>query len=293
MLWTPNNPKSELRKVVMLRHLLRLQGHLPEITLAETVVAVVDAAMQGWFVNPNGVVDKPRFIRAFLEAWRLSTAPCSYMSPLDWISFFTMAREELEQLGFGPAKASETVTVYRGCRPKDLAGLAWTTDLHTAAFFAIRLKDVLGVGEIYRATVPRSAVLVDFRKHFPAEYEVVIDPRKAGSIYRLDLTLDEKWTLAREWLDITRARAMCAEAAGSAVWVSEPTLEAPSPPPPGGWPPLAQCVDETAPGYFDIPLTPPWISWPRHGEVDFPASDSAEDQASFSAPFTASFSDPL
>ncbi len=283
LLWFPNQPESELRKVVLLRHLLRQQGHLPEINLGETVIAVVDAVKQDWFYGPDGNFDRTRCLRAFVEAWQLSPAPCAYLPAAEWIAFFTLAQEELVRHGFGYAGSSDTVTVYRGCLEEHLPGPAWTTDFHTAAFFAMRQKDVSGIGEIYRAIVPRAAVLVDFRKHFPAEYEVVIDPRQIIKVHKCVLTLDDKQKIAEEWRDRAYERAMAARESGMS-WVSEPTLEAP-PPPPGGWPPITQCVDEDEPGYFEIPLTPDWLAWPAHGEVEFPDSDGDTFSAQFKSKF--------
>lgn len=265
--WNPHNPNSELKTLVLLRQALREHDYLPEITEGEGVSAFADALMQGWFFNRDGRRDDARLMRAAIEAWTLSQAPCAFMPAISWIELFEGLRDELGQIGLGYSGTSEYVTVYRGSLREHFLNPSFTTSFGAAAWFSLRQSARGGVGEIYGVTIPRSAVLVDLRSYNPAESEVVVDSRRITEVHHYRLTVDERKRLAREWIEVQNQLAALAQLVGYHV-LEFGTMEAP-PAPAEGWPPFPQCVDETAPGYFEPPFTPDTIEWPRPEDVEY------------------------
>lgn len=101
----------------------------------------------------------------------------------DFIMRFTDA---LDRLGFvsdsDREKPTQPMTVYRaGIRE----GIAWTTDVKIATFFAERFATLHGRRTIYRATCPPSAVyaLVDGRN----EHEVLVKPWRLIGVTETEL----------------------------------------------------------------------------------------------------------
>lgn len=275
----PIDTDSELHTILMLRQMLREHGYLPDANEGEQVVSFRDALQQDWFTVDNEKLDLRRFTTALVETWNSSQAPCAYMKELSWIQIFLEARSEIKRLGLGCN--SEEVTLYRGCLPAHAKGMSWTTDLHTAVWFSMRQIAIHGEGEVYKTTVPRAAVLADLRKHFPIEHELVIDPRQIVELHELPLSSADKWSIVEEYRDGMRIHTALAPLQGYLL-LGEITTEIPTPPP-GGWKPVPQCVDETAPGYFQVPFTPPTVAWPRPDNVWW--STDEQGKPTLTAPF--------
>ena len=71
----------------------------------------------------------------------------------------------------------DPVTVYRGQRPVDLLGIAWTLDRRVAEKFANGAgMRVATAGEVYQGRVPRQHVLAYLTARHEAE--VIVDPRQ-------------------------------------------------------------------------------------------------------------------
>lgn len=268
--YVPGGPIPELLKIVAVRHALREQGFLPLAGIEEPVAALVDAFKNGWFVNPLRTLDKARCTAAFIEAWQLSVAPCAFLSPADWLCFFELAQNEIRDMGLGYPAGAGTVEIFRGCRREHLAGLSWTTDFHTAVWFAMRQRSRGLVGEVYRAVAPAEAVLADFGGEHSTEHELVVNPEKIGTVSRAALSLEDKESLLREWLVRSERRVAEMSARGVDVFVP-PTIDTIAEPS-GGWTQFPQSLDPDRPGYLELSKTPDSIIWPSPGECAFSAS---------------------
>lgn len=94
-----------------------------------------------------------------------------------WLELFNAPRTNRDRLMDNESRARfdslpDPVRIYRGCSPKYARGMAWTTDIDTAAWFAHRL----GGNLILTAVHPKGKVLAFFNGR--NESEVVIDPRR-------------------------------------------------------------------------------------------------------------------
>ena len=112
--------------------------------------------------------------------WSGAERPQSHMAVRDWLELFRSADYP---------KPPEPLTIYRGATPGRARGMAWTTDLDMARWFASRGKAAdPRPAYVYTVTAPPEAVLCVFDDVEPdgrAEHEVVVDPRLLPKLRRL------------------------------------------------------------------------------------------------------------
>lgn len=117
------------------------------------------------------------------DAWSAAEAPELDLGADLWVSLFSAADYP---------RPPEPLTLYRGCSPHRRRGMAWSTDIERARWFARRFLTQAGPRgrALYETTAPPDAVLamvdgacVDGGRH---EAEVVVDPTKLAQIRRAE-----------------------------------------------------------------------------------------------------------
>ncbi|MFZ2237975.1 MAG: hypothetical protein WAV90_00370 [Gordonia amarae] len=269
--YRPGGPVSELLKILTVRQGFRDKGLLPEAGVEETIAAVKDALQGPWFYGADGVFDKKRCAAALVEAWQLNPTPCMFMQAGDWLDFFELAEVEIRASGHGYSGTGH-VNIFRGCPREHLSGISWTTDFHTAVWFAMRSRSRGIIGEVYCAVAPAEAVVADFREGICShEQELVVDPARIGKIYRARLSIEDKELLLNEWLHGAE-RMLEDEAIRGGTPLGKPSIDI-IPEPDGGWRPFPQAIYPGATGYVELATLPDNFRWPREDEVEFICKD--------------------
>jgi hypothetical protein len=136
------------------------------------------ALMFDWYAGlfgPRPTDDQLRDVLA--EVWEMTEWPSQAMPRRAWIAFFRRA-------GFcssppGLPAPSEPLTVYRGCTAGRRRGMAWTTDLDQARWFARRwlhLDSSVPASEVVTMDVPPGLVLARCEgRGEGSEAEIVVD----------------------------------------------------------------------------------------------------------------------
>ena len=102
--------------------------------------------------------------RAISDAWIIPEWPGQVAPAYGWITLFEYCgyivdEERVERADDLP----ELLTLYRGAIPKYRRGLAWTSDIKKAKFFANRFNSTSDKqGVVWKVTVPRELVLARF-----------------------------------------------------------------------------------------------------------------------------------
>ena len=118
-----------------------------------------------------------------VNAWSSAEFPERHLPRRRWTELFRRA---------GYAVPEEPLILYRGARSRRRFGMAWTTALTTARWFAERDVRSLGARSayVYRAWAPPVAVLCDVDQvegdGGRSEAEVVVDPTKLLNIERIE-----------------------------------------------------------------------------------------------------------
>lgn len=128
------------------------------------------AIMQEWIEQG---IDVSEF---FAEAWRDTELPDSELAKPMYRRMFQHMGFVTDVEGLQFKDLPSHVTVYRGSLEKWRKGLAWTRNLGTAKFFALRTDGA----KVWETTVPRKAILawLDGR----GEQEVVLNPRSIKEV---------------------------------------------------------------------------------------------------------------
>jgi hypothetical protein len=113
------------------------------------------------------------------DVWSAAEWPQSHMTVALWCELFHVAAYP---------EPAEPLTLYRGATPGRARGMAWTTDLKMARWFASRMRAAdPRPAYVYTVTAPPEAVLAvmdDVEPDGRAEHEVVVDPRRLPKVAR-------------------------------------------------------------------------------------------------------------
>lgn len=132
--------------------------------------AAFDARSHGWFSGPD---HRRWLMEALLHAWVITSIPTLHVPARVWRAAFdeaTPAATDLDAALPGDVRRIEVLA----------ARLIARTDCHgrriviPAAWFVCRASKVGVIGEVYRAVVPREAILVDLRRLSGGESEVLV-----------------------------------------------------------------------------------------------------------------------
>jgi len=110
--------------------------------------------------------------------WRIAEGPSRSVGVREWVSLFRAAAYPAPKVA---------LTVYRGTTRGRRRGMAWTTDLDKARWFADRwiLDGGYSETEVVTVVVPPAAVLCQIDEG--REAEVVVDPSMLPAVHRIEI----------------------------------------------------------------------------------------------------------
>ena len=134
---------------------------------------------------------------AVADAWTLAEWPSRVVEGrLEmWEYVFDMAAQPGCILGDEGKQVNreslpETMTLWRGCYPEYQAGMSWTTDRATAAWFAGRMDHHGMKGHLYQVTVPNYLVLGQFNSRQEAEVVLAVSELFEDDIQEVPLDVE-------------------------------------------------------------------------------------------------------
>ncbi len=121
-----------------------------------------------WYL---GRIPESELRRLLPRVWSMAEFPTSALGVRTWVQLFKSAGFVTDVWVEPP---SQPWTIYRGHDAAHMRGMAWTTDIKKARWFADRFKEIRPPTFVYVATVPPHAVLGSIAGR--NENEVIVNP---------------------------------------------------------------------------------------------------------------------
>jgi isopenicillin N synthase-like dioxygenase len=129
--------------------------------------------MRVWFDNQQWFLERDLAEKALLAAWTRQQNTY-YWTPFAKVYLKFYDREKLLKYS-DPFPSGDSYTLYRGVQGEgDPHGVSWTTSLDIATHFATDHNRFMGLGKIYRITVPRADVYARIHESGREEHEMLL-----------------------------------------------------------------------------------------------------------------------
>src|ERR1017187_1562959 len=138
--------------------------------------------------------DRLEIWKRLLPAWAGTENTGEHFSSREWLEMFSLAEPRYKPL------PQASITVYRGTIANHERGLAWTSCLDLARWFAGRwihkIEPGTALGYVYKTEAPAAAVVcvADIEQHpHREEHEIIVNPHLLEQIDTIDEVSQEEW----------------------------------------------------------------------------------------------------